>query len=196
MVLVASAGAAVTVGCASYSHIRFEPNPLDVRLSATADAPAAGRALVSVRGIREAPQEGWELVIRLRLDNDQTGPIAFLAEECELVDGALNSFPAPRVRREGDAAAGDRIGAGGTAIFDLTFPFSAERSPDDFDLSGLSLHWAVEVGDQVLHQSSTFERQARQFPGGGYGYPYTYRYYHCHPWLGYHYHRGHLWSRH
>lgn len=188
---------ALCSACASYGQVRFQPNPLAVELAPSAAEGAAdegglGRALVSVRGIRElAPDAGYAIDVRLRLDNEGTAPLTLLAERCELVDGSLEPLAAPQVSRR-EAAGIDParvlvVAPGASGLFDLTFPFRADRGPDAADLSGLHLGWAVESAGRTLHQSATFER-ARRDDGYGYGYGYGFSTYGCHPWLGYHYH--------
>lgn len=178
--------------CASYGDIRFEPNPLDVSLFHGEGGTPLGRGLISVRGIREiedgaGDEDAYELAIVLRLDNEGTTPVELLAEECELVDASLDSFPPPRIERRGSQS-GDplAIAAGEAAVFDLAFPFPQGRSPDDYDLQGLNLRWALRDGERTVHVSSTFDRSESYYyyqPYYAYGYyPWfgSYGHWHCH----------------
>jgi hypothetical protein len=178
--------------CTSYGDIRFEPNPLDVSLAQGEGGPPLGRALVSVRGIREVEDgqgndDGHELAVVLRLDNESGAPVELLTEECEVVDASLDTLAPPHVARrgphEGDPLA---IAAGETAVFDLVFPFPPDSSPGDYDLQGLNLRWAVRSGERTVHVSSTFERIKPVYqPYYGYGYGYGY-----YPWFGYYGYHG------
>ena len=173
--------------CASYNYIRFEPNPLDVSLSQEEGGEPLGRALISVRAIREVEGDGesHELPIVLRLDNQSQTPVQLLADQIELVDAGLDSLPPPRVERRGTSA-GDplSVAAGETAVFDLAFPFPENRDPDDYDFQGLNLRWALHAGDRTVHVSSSFDRMERAYQ------PYSYGYYGYYPWFGYYGHYG------
>ena len=165
--------------CASYSHIRFAPNPLDVALESE-EQDSLGRALISVRGISTSgPEESLEIGLRMRLDNDGESALRLLPEECELVDAALRAFVAPRIGRV-EPRAGDAmtIGGGEGAVFDFYFPLAADTKPEDYDLRGLNLRWGLETIDgRVLHWSSSFERARREYPD------FDGRYYY--PWVGF-----------
>jgi hypothetical protein len=177
-------------GCASYGYIRFEPNPLDVSLSQDEGGAPLGRALISVRAIREVEGdgEGHELPIVLRLDNQGSAPVVLLADEVELVDAGLDNLPAPRVERRGSPSGEPfSVAAGETAVFDLVFPFPQDRDPDDYDFQGLNLRWALHSGERTVHVSSSFERMERYYQPYGYGYGFGYGYY---PWFGYYGYRG------
>ena len=177
-----------SAGCASYGHIRFEPNPVDVALvgaDPVEGEPALGRALLSVRPIREASDgAGYEVPVRLRIDNDGARAVQLDPETCELVDGRLEPLATLRVGRLEDTA-GDplSVAAGATGVFDLVFGFGSDRTPSDYDLSGLNLRWGLRFGTgELLRWSSTFERRRLDWnQNNG-------RFYGCHPWLGYHVH--------
>jgi len=185
------------LGCASYGDVRFRPNPMDVRVARSEDTPRLASALVSVRGIEKASEgsegEGsWEIVVRIRIENEADGELSFPAGESELLDGGLSPFSAPRVSRLEPASDDSlRLAPGETGVFDLRFPFPPGRGPEEVDLSGLSLRWSVEVDGALLRVSSLFELAPPTYADYGYRYGYGYGYggyYDCYPWGGpYHY---------
>ncbi len=177
----------LAAGCASYAGVRFQPSPLDVRLVEEQGGAAVGRALVTVRGIRRAEPDGWELALRLRLENQGEQALELLPEQCVVVDAALEALDPPRVaRRDAGAGAPLAVAPGATATFVLVAPFPSGREPGDHDLEGLNLRWAVRSGADTVTVSSSFERVPDRsyvyrdpwYPWGWYGPYWTYGRYH------------------
>ncbi len=152
-------------GCASYSSWRFGPSPQDHEILVGDPAILVVRAQVAVRGLEEVSDDAFGMRFGLRVQNQTAQTIELASDACELVDADLRSFGRASVVRE-TPGKGLSIGAKETAVFDVAFPLPSGVSPDDLDLSGLSLRFGVIHEGRTLTANAYFERLSSSDSGG------------------------------
>lgn len=159
-------------GCSTYYEARFVPAPLEVRLDELAAPELAGRALVTVHGVRR-PSEGRaaQVDVSMRLENFGTLPFRLDAGSLQVTTADLVTLPAgalvPEVPPE--------VAPGASLDVQAAFPLPAGRSYRGLDFTGLNLRFTLRQGDRTRVISGSFERLHSSY-GYGYGYPY--------PWWG------------
>jgi len=164
-------------GCSVYdSRYIFDPAPAEVASSraGTADEQPA-RTLVSILGVRRPDKESdlpAGVDVRLRVDNTSPYHVLFDPSTLSLFSAGLEKFPDP-VRYPPDPV---DIEPGGRAVVDACFPFPEGTTPQDMDLSGLSVRWTLMIDGQPVTSSTGFSRQPagyydryRHRVGVGYG---------------------------
>jgi hypothetical protein len=147
--------ALLSQACTSYASYRFTPPLQDIELKSADGASSVARVLVSARGIGEEQREGqgfYTLCFRVRVENRSGAELALAAEELELVDARLTTIGPARVEPAAQA-----VPPGGSALYELAFPFPPGREPDEFDLSGIQLKIALRSGEDLWTWSAGFQ---------------------------------------
>ena len=171
LALVGGLALSLLGGCTSpWYSARFVPAPLEVELSADGEPPAQARALLTVVGIRrEADGEPAAVVVRLRLDNMGSSPLALVEEGFDCVTGDLISLAQVRL----DPAPGEPLGRDESRTWTATFPMPAGRRVEDLDWRGLNLKWTVDFDGRRVGTGVTFDRAFGYDPYWDSGYPHT-----------------------
>jgi hypothetical protein len=136
-------------GCQAYPHYVYQPRPATQSLEVDGQPV---RVLASVLGVREPGHDQQPyLDVRLRLDNDSD-------HEARLDPATLSAVSADLQRLDvlSTQPAEALIVAPG-AVGLLQARFALPVKPDDGpDLSGVSLRWAVQVGEQRFSRDMAF----------------------------------------
>lgn len=150
--------------CATWYDLRYDPAPLEVRIADSATAELAGRALVSVLGVRR-PTNGQaaQFELALRLENLGGVPFTIDPASLELVSADLKPLGSARVSPEPLPM----VGVGETQTFELAFPLPAGSKLGDYDVEGLNLRWTLRFLERELTTGVTFKRRAA-LPAGYY----------------------------
>ena len=174
-ILCAALAGLVLSGCATYdSRYRYEPRPVTTQVTA-APAGEASPLLVSatVIGVRTSHAKQYPRTIEVRLlaENRTAVPVTLRPGSLELVGADLNRLPEPMT----EPAEAITLQPGQRATLTAYFPYEDDRN--DYDLSGLSLRWTAQVGDQEMTRTANFNLRIRDDvhhhhyydPWGGWG---------------------------
>ncbi len=171
---------------------RFTPTPAEAVVQEADGAEPVARILMSVRGAERPggdPEADFEMIVRLRVENESAEPLTLALDRFLLLDAALEAFGRPRVLPPQDDAPtvdadalADGVAPGAFALLELAFPFPPGRGPGDLNLSGLNLRGAVVLGDTELPVGATFARTPRVVYREPWPYPYGPYWYG--PWYG------------
>jgi len=148
---------AFVTGCSPYyDDFQYSPRPavVDIR---TASGPQATpvTALASVIGVhREDEKDGLpeSVEVRLRLENNSSQTVTFDPHSMELTSGQITMFAPPIVRAPSSIALEPMQSTALTAFFPLP-PRWGDR-----ELNSLILRWIVQIGNQKVSQTATFQR--------------------------------------
>lgn len=138
--------------CQSSNRYRHWTNPIEILAPEGSAAPEV-RALLSVRGANHFEEEGpLEMHVRLRVDNRGERPLRLVADRLSLVTADLVDFGSARAQPL------DETPAGATLLYDLYFEFPAEVSPNDLDLSAVTVSLGLDDGERMFLMTATFEQ--------------------------------------
>ncbi len=151
---VASFGAS----CATWYDLRYVPSPLEVELADSSGTALAGRALVSVLGVRR-PKDGQpaRFELALRLENLGTAPFALDPTSLELLSADLQPLGVAQLEPEVVPA----VDPGATQNAVLFFAVPAEHSLRDYNVAGLNLRFAVTQAGRRVVVGASFQRALR-----------------------------------
>ncbi len=138
--------------CTSYADYRFEPPIQDAELRD--EEALRARVLIASRGLvlgERGGEEGWEMHFRVRVENPQAVPFQLAPATFELLDARLVSIGTAIVQPEPVVIEPRR-----DASFEVAFRFPADREPDEFDLSAVTLQLSFGGGTWTF--GSTFRR--------------------------------------
>lgn len=167
-------------GCATGldRNYRYHPRPYSAELSAPGDeADGAVRVLAAVAGLRRDPDRGPSVEVTLRIDNETEQPVRFDPGSLQLSSADLQRFPEP----ETDPKETKAVKPNGSARITARFPFPGGKYPGGYDLGGLNLRYAVQIGERTVRKDVTFQRQRE---------PFYERPYHPYPHSHLHFRRG------
>ena len=167
--------AMMLAGCSVYDgRYAFEPPIVSVGvLDDEAVETESVRTLVSVIGVRRNdPDTGLpaSVEIRVRVENDGAAPVRLEPTTLSLVAANLRAFPEPIVTDPGPV----HVASGEHAIVNAYFPIERVNGTRAVDLSGLNLHWALDIGDRRVTGSSDFKRRRIDYPAHRFSYRYGY----------------------
>jgi hypothetical protein len=151
--------ASVLAGCASTydTGYVFQPRPREA--SVRGPGGQAGRVSATVLGVREEGPDGRaEIDVKVRVERYGETPVSVVPDELRLVTGDRETLVVRDVRTLGPAIAA----SGGAAVLQAAFPLPG-RDPSKFDLSGLDLVVAVDVGERRETVHLPFQRGATEF---------------------------------
>lgn len=154
-VLLAPAGA-----CSIYNQeYVYDPGPVDVATLPPGNGDTEPvHTLITVVGVRRADGKTGlpaSVEIRMRVENTSTLPVVFDPRSLTLFTAGLDRFADPIVFERDPLS----LAPGRSAVVEACFPFPAGSGPNDYDLNGLNVRWALSIGGRTVTSSASFSRR-------------------------------------
>ena len=136
-------------------RFQFQPSLNEVLVQPEASGRVIARALVSIQRGERREEDGWpEMLVGLRLENNDQAPIELLASELLLVDSKVETFGKVRIT-EGELGP---IEAGASRKYELRFPYPEGLALSARELTGLNLRLGIRYQEGEAKATASFER--------------------------------------
>lgn len=150
---------------------QFNPSPLEVLVTQSADEPVLARVLIGIPGAEREGRETSgrpELLVRMRIENRSENDISFDPSRSTLLGSDLAPFGTAKPEPGGIAT----IPAGRTESLLVRYPFPQDGSLKAPLLTGVNLRFELDLegrppGLDAVEVSATLERIDQQYTGNG-----------------------------